>query len=143
MDDLLNNSLIDVAGDAVSASASIDDDGDVIDLSACDGVLFCTQITDSAAGGVAKLRIEAGDATDELSDISGSEVSATCTTADDLNGLLLVSQYHSGNKRYAAAHRLSSTAAIAFGPVIAIRYGVHKAPVTQGDTIADSASVVG
>jgi hypothetical protein len=106
-------------------------------------VLFLQVIDDSVATGVATLTIEQNTADQDagMAALAGAVASATCTVNDDLNGKLLAVDVYRPRERYVQAVRTSLTANIAFGQLIAIRYGTRKRPVTSDASIAAAASV--
>lgn len=140
---LLSNVEVLEIGAPVTAGSSIDNNSDRIDTADCDGVLFIAAVTDSVATGVATLTIEqnAADSDTGMTALAGAVATATCATNDDLNGRLFVIDVYRPGERYIQAVRTSATANIAYGTVVAIKYGVRKAPVTQGATVLASASV--
>lgn len=128
---------------AVAAASNTDDDSGIVDTDDCEGVVFVTTIEDSAATGVATMTIEqnTADSASGMAALSGAAATATCAVNDDLNGTLLIVDVHKPRERYLRANRTSATANIAFGPVIAIKYGTRKMPVTQGATVSQATSV--
>jgi len=73
--------------------------------------------------------------------ITGGAATATCVVSDDLNGHLLVAEVYHPDERYVQCALTSATANIAFGTVVAIRYGAKKFPITEDTTVSDSVSV--
>jgi len=129
---------------AISAASNTDNDSDIVDMSGFEGCLFIVPIVDSVATGVATLTIEGDDAnaTAGMVALTGAEATATCTTNDDLNGTYLIVDVKRPIYQYLRANITSDTANIAFGHIMAIKYGPKKAPVTLTDE-ADSEIVVG
>lgn len=140
---LFKDILLSYGGAAVAAASNTDDNSTRLDMAGYEGVVFFTTITDSVATGVATLTVEqnTSDSDTGMAALSGAAATATCAVNDDLNGELLVVDVYRPKERYVQAVRTSATANIAFGEVLAIRYGAKKMPVTADDTVADSASV--
>lgn len=140
---LLKDILASVAGVAVVAGATIDSNGSRLDMAGYEGVLFLQVIDDSVATGVATLTIEQNTADQDagMAALAGAVATATCVVNDDLNGKLLAVDVYRPRERYVQAVRTSLTANIAFGQLIAIRYGARKLPVSSDASIAASASV--
>ena len=143
---ILSNTQIDYVNDAVSAASNTDDNSTILDMSGFEGVCFVVPITDSAATGTATLSIEAStsNADTYMTAVTGAIVTGTCTTSDDLNGMLLVVDVYRPQKRYVQGTITSGTANMAFGATTAIRYSSKSKPITQdSDTVAASAVAVG
>lgn len=140
---LLKDILASVAGVAVVAGATIDSNGSRLDMAGYEGVLFLQVIDDSVATGVATLTVEQNTADQDagMAALAGAVASATCVVNDDLNGKLLAVDVYRPRERYVQAVRTSLTANIAFGQLIAIRYGTRKLPVTSDASVAAAASV--
>lgn len=141
MRSLLKSSAIDYAGALVSAASNTDSNSSRFDMAGYDGVTFICTITDSVATGVATLTIET-NSSDADSGMTASAAVATATSAtnDDLNGMLLIAELHRPLERYVQGVRVSATANIAFGEIIAIRWCGDKSPVTQSSTTVANAS---
>lgn len=141
---LLKNAEFVWAGAAIAAAASIDNNSARIDMSDAESVLFVTTIDDSFATGVATLKIEESDEDSDtgMTAVAGLSASKTSLVNDDLNGTLLIAEYANPNKRYVQGVRVSATANIAFGPIVAIKRN-RIVPVTQGATVAAAAVVAG
>ncbi|MDM7994325.1 MAG: hypothetical protein QUT30_01435 [Acidobacteriota bacterium] len=137
--------LVGEVGAPIANANNTDSNSDILDMSGYEGVIFIAPVTDSAAGGVATLTAEANTANSDsgMAAITGAAATATCAINDDLNDKLLVVNVYRPQKRYIQAVRTSATANIAFGSLIAIRYGAKELPVTADSTILDSADVVG
>lgn len=140
---LLQDILASVAGVAVVAGATIDSNGSRLDMAGYEGVMFLQVIDDSVATGVATLKVEqnTADSDSGMAALAGAVAEATCTVNDDLNGKLLLVDVYRPRERYVQAVRTSLTANIAFGQLIAIRYGTRKLPVASDASVAASASV--
>lgn len=140
---LLKDILASVAGVAVVAGATIDSNGSRLDMSGYEGVLFIQPIDDSVATGVATLTVEqnTADSDSGMAALAGAVATATCAVNDDLNGKVLMVDVYRPRERYVQAVRTSATANIAFGQMIAIRYGARKLPVANDATVAAAASV--
>jgi len=142
---LSNNSLISEAAAPISASSSIDTNTDILDMAGYDGVCFIVPMTDSVATGVATLTVEQNTANSDtgMAALSGASASATCTTSDDLNNLLLVVDVYKPVERYVQGVLTSATANIAYGNTVAIRYKGSKCPITADASVSASTSVYG
>lgn len=140
---LLKDVLAGVAGVAVAVGASIDSNGSRLDMAGYEGVLFIQPIDDSVATGVATLTVEqnTADSDSGMAALAGAAATATCAVNDDLNGKVLVVDVYRPRERYVQAVRTSATAGIAFGQLIAIRYGARKLPVADDATVAHAVSV--
>lgn len=127
----------------VAAASNTDNNSDIIDMAGYEGVVFIVPIEDSAATGVATLKVEQNTANSDsgMAAISGASAAKTCTVNDDINGTLLVVEVYRPRERYVQAVCTSATANIAFGTMIAILYGARKVPITEHSTISTSASV--
>jgi len=133
------------AADLISASSSIDTNTSRIDTAGCDGIMFITTITDSAATGIATLTAQSStaDSDSAMAAITGASATATSATNDDLNDTLLIVDVFKPDERYVQGTLSSSTANIAYGQTIAIKYNVRSKPVTQGATVQASTAVIG
>jgi len=116
---------------AVAAGAAIDDDSAIIDMAGFEGVILMTTIEDSVATGVATLTVEqnAANSSVGMAALAGAVATLTSAANDDLNGQLLAVDVYRPAERYLRVNRASATALIAFGSVIAVRYGARKLPV--------------
>lgn len=141
--DLLKSILASVAGVAVVAGATIDSNGTRLDMAGYEGVLFIQVIDDSVATGVATLKVEQNviDSDTGMAALAGAVATATSATNDDLNGKLLMVDVFRPRERYVQAVRTSLTANIAYGQLIAIRYGTRKLPVASDATVLSAVSV--
>lgn len=136
---LTQNVEIREVGAPVAAGSSTDSNSDRIDMQNYESVTFIVPIEDSGATGVATFKIEENDADSDtgmaaVADPEAISVSATCAVNDDLNGTLLVVEYRRPRKRYVQAVRVSATANIAFGTVIALLVP-RQLPVTDHATV--------
>lgn len=141
---LTQNEKIEEVNAPVAAGSSIDDNSDILDMQGWDGVVFIVPITDSAATGVAALTVEQNTANSDtgMAALSGAQATATCAVNDDLNDTLLIVDVYKPRERYVQGVVTSTTANIAFGNTIAIRYKGKKLPVAQGASVQDIAQVV-
>lgn len=119
------------AAAAVVAGAAIDNDSDIIDMAEYEGVVFMTTIEDSVDTAVAAMAVEANDADSGvgMAVLAGALATLTCAADDDLNGKILAVDVYRPAQRYLRVKRTSDVANIAFGSVVAIRYGARKLPV--------------
>ena len=140
------NENVEVAyvGAAISNANNTDSNSTRLDMQGWDGVLFVTTITDSAATGVATLKVEqnTSDSDTGMTALTGASAAVTCAVNDDVNGKILIVDVREPRQRYVQAVRTSATANIAFGEVIAIRYGPRLAPAALSSTAAAAAEVV-
>lgn len=141
---LNENVAIDYVGIAVSNSSSTDSNSTRLDMSNWDGVVFVTTITDSAATGVATLKVEqnTSDSDTGMAALTGASAAVTCAVNDDVNGKILIVDVRQPRERWVQGVRTSATANIAFGEILAIRYGPRLAPAAASSTTAASAEVV-
>lgn len=141
---LLDHAEIRVVNDAISNASNTDDNSTRIDMQGWDGVCFITPIEDSAATGVATLKVEQNTADSDtgMAALSGASAAVTCAVNDDINSKALIVDVYRPTERYVQGVLTSATANIAFGPTIAILYRGSKVPVTPGATIANYAKVV-
>lgn len=137
----LDGLVVKYLGAAVAAasdtSASPDDP---IDMSGYDSVIFVSAITDSVATGVAGLKVQGGDSSDDLSDLDDASASTTSSEDDDLNGETLQIGMYRPTNRYLKPVRTSATANIAFGELYAI-LTPHLCPPDTDSTVAAMAKV--
>lgn len=141
---LLNNAEFQWVGAAVAAASNTDSNSTRIDTSDCESVLFVTTIDDSVATGVATLKIEENDADSDagMTAVVGLTVSKASAINDDINNTLLIVEYANPNKRYVQGVRVSATANIAFGPILAIKRKRIN-PVVQGATVSGAKVLAG
>ena len=136
---ILKNCLISEALAPVSASSSIDSNSAILDMAGYEGVIFIVPIEDSVTSGVATLTIQHNTANSDSGMAATDAVATvTCVSSDDINQQLLVAELYKPTKRYVQGTVTSSAANIAFGTMIAIRYGPRKGPVTEDATVSDS-----
>lgn len=146
MQSILKNCQIDYVGALIANASNTDSNSTRLDMQGWDGVIFMTTITDSANTGVATLKIEENSADSDtgMTAISGATCSATDSGGDALNDKLLITECYRPRERYVQGVRVSATANIAFGEIIAIRYRGRSVPVTQStSTVNASATAVG
>lgn len=140
---LLKDIAIDVVGAPVAAANNTDANSTRLDMTGFEGVIFIAPVTDSVDTGVATLTVEQNTADSDtgMAALAGAVATATSAANDDLNGKALVVEVHRPRERYVQAVRASATANIAFGSVIAIRYGARRVPLADAATILASATV--
>ncbi|MDF3413281.1 hypothetical protein HKX54_02335 [Sulfitobacter sp. M57] len=128
---LLNNLAPLVLGNAIAAASNTDDDTAIIDMAGFEGVVFMASIDDSAATAVAEIKVQqsAANAGGGMVDLVGAVATLTSAVDDDLNAQFLAVDVFRPTERYLRVNRASNTANIAFGSVIAIRYGARKVPI--------------
>lgn len=141
---LNENVAIDYVGAAVSNASNTDSNSTRLDMAGWDGVVFVTTITDSAATGVATLKVEqnTSDSDTGMAALTGASAAVTCAVNDDINGKILIVDVREPRERWVQGVRTSATANIAFGEIIAIRYGPRLAPAAASSTTAAAAEVV-
>lgn len=141
MHKLSDNLEVRYVGALVAAGSSIDNNSTIIDMQNYESVMFVAAITDSVATGVATLTIQSSDANSDgaMAAVNGTAISKTCTTNDDINGTVLVSEIYHPDKRYVQATRSSATANIAYGDIVAILKPRQK-PAVNGATVSGLAS---
>ncbi|MGD9879018.1 MAG: hypothetical protein AB7E70_21025 [Hyphomicrobiaceae bacterium] len=140
---LAKNCTVEYVGTAVSAANNTDDNSSIVDTADCEGVMFIAPITDSVAGGVATLTIEQNtvNSGSGMAAIAGSAVAGTSGTNDDLNGKVLITEVIRPRERYVQAVRTSATQNIAFGDLVAVKFGHRKVPSTDHADVITKASV--
>lgn len=143
MQNFLKNNVVAEVMAPVAAASDTDSNSDIIDTKDCEGVVFIVPITDSVATGVATLTVEQNTANSDsgMAALSGATATKTCTVNDDINGTLLAVEVHKPRERYVQGVVTSGTANIAFGNMVAIKYGQRKLPVTADDTMSASTVV--
>lgn len=143
MQNLLSNVEVLEINAPVSAGSSIDDNSDIVDTDDCEGVLFVVPIEDSVDTGVATLTIEQNSANSDsgMAALAGAVATATSAANDDLNGTVLMVDIYRPRDRYIQGVLSSTTADIAYGTMIAIKYGRRVHPVSQGATVSASTVV--
>lgn len=144
----MNNELIDNVVIAevlapVAAASSTDSNSDILDMSGFEGVIFIVPITDSAATGVATLNVQENTANSDSGMTTVDSATETCTANDDINNTLLIVAIHKPLERYIQGNVTSATANIAFGNMIAIKYGAKKLPITDDSSVSDVDQSVG
>jgi hypothetical protein len=139
MNFIKQNEILEVAA-PVAAALNTDDASDILDMANFEGVVFIQAITDSANTGVATLTAQQNtiNSASGMAALSGAVVTATAGDDDTLNDKLLVLEVHKPLERYLRVRRQSATANIAFGNMIAIRYGQRVLPEAESATIIDS-----
>lgn len=144
MKNLLTGVKLSYLKDGVIAGSSIDNDSDIIDMTGFEGVVFITPILDSVATGVATMTVEQNTAnsTSGMAALAGGVATATSGANDDLNGKVLVIDVYRPRKRYLRVNRISATANIAYGDVIAIQYAARNHPVAQAAAEVAASSIV-
>ena len=140
---LFKNVSVREVGAPVAAAANTDSNGDRIDMSGYEGVVFVCAVTDSVQNGVATLLVEqnTADSDSGMAALSGASATSTSAQNDDLNDKLLVVDVYRPAERYVQAVRTSSAANIAFGNVIAILYGPREKPTAEDTSVLDAAVV--
>jgi hypothetical protein len=140
---LLGEVSVREVGAPIANANNTDANSDRIDTAGYEGVMFIASVTDSAATGVATLKVEQNttDSDSGMAALAGATATATCAVNDDINDQLLIVDVFRPRERYVQAVRTSATANIAFGTVVAILYGPKTKPVADHSTVLDSAVV--
>ena len=123
--------------DAVAAGTDDTNEGTVLDMSNCQGVVFVAAFGEITATSVTKIVAQQGDESDG-SDMSDLEESAVSVTPATDNNKLVVLEIKKPAKRYVQCNVVRATANAVIDGMIAIQYGYSKLPVTQPDTVAHS-----
>jgi hypothetical protein len=141
---LLTDVSIREVGAPIGAADSTDSNSDRIDMANWTGVIFVAPVTDSVATRVATLKVEQNiaDSDSGMALLAGASATDTCAVNDDLNDQLLIVSVHEPHERYLQAVRVSATANIAFGSLVAILYGPRAQPVGDHSTVLDSVLAV-
>ena len=141
MHKLSDNLEVRYVGALVAAGSAIDNNSTIIDMQNYESVMFVAAITDSVATGVATLTIQSSDANSDgaMAAVTGTAVSKTSATNDDINGTVLISEIYHPDKRYVQATRSSATANIAYGDIVAVLKPRQK-PSVNGATVSGLAS---
>lgn len=126
----------------VANASNTDDNSTIIDTNGYESVTFITSITDSAATGVATLKIESNTANSDsgMAAVTSATTSVTCAVNDDINGTVLKVELRKPTNRYVQGVITSATANIAFGDTIAILKPL-RLPADDGATVSGSAYV--
>jgi len=140
---LLGEVSVREVGAPIANANNTDANSDRIDTAGYESVMFIASVTDSAATGVATLKVEQNTTNSDsgMAALAGATATATCVVNDDINDKLLVIDVFRPRERYVQAVRTSSAANIAFGTVVAILYGPNTKPVADHSTVLDSAVV--
>ncbi|CAA2142754.1 hypothetical protein [Hyphomicrobium sp. ghe19] len=127
---------------AVASASNTNDRSAIIDMADYESALFVTSIETATATGVATLKVEQNDASQDVGMSAVADALATRASIanGDLNGKLLLVEVRNPAKRYLQAVRTSAAANIAFGSVT-VFLRPRRFPVEQGDTVAASAFV--
>jgi hypothetical protein len=141
---LTKNVMIEEVNAPLTASNSIDDNSDILDMSGWEGVVFITPITDIVSGGVATLKVEQNTANSNtgMAAVAGGSATVTSGGNDDENDTLLIVDVYKPLERYVQAVLTSATQDVAYGSTIAIRYGKRVGPITEASSVQASAMVV-
>lgn len=128
----------------IAAASNTDSNTDIIDMQGYDGAVFITPITDSVDTGVAALTIEQNTANSDtgMAALSGAVHTKTSAANDDLNNTCLVVDIYKPRERYIQGVVTSTTANIAFGNTLVIKYKGSKAPVTAHASITGAVTVI-
>ncbi|WP_300009701.1 hypothetical protein [uncultured Roseobacter sp.] len=140
---LLNSlALMHLAG-TVAAADNTDADSAIIDMAGYEGVILFTTVEDSVSGGIATATVEqnADNSGAGMAALAGAVATLTSAANDDLNGKFLAIDVYRPRERYLRLNRASSGANIAFGPVMALRYGQRKLPAPDVDDMGALVSV--
>ena len=143
MKSLLKNSKITRIMAATAAGTTDTLSSDIIDMGGFEGVMFICKVSDAAATAVGTLTVQQNTANSAsgMATLSGEAVAFTFAAADGDDDMLIIDVYRP-QEHYLRAQLTRATANIEVGGIIAIQYGAHEAPVTQGATVLDSALYV-
>lgn len=141
--ELIENVVIAEVLAPIAAASNTDSNSDILDMAGYEGVIFLVPITDSAATGVATLNVQENTANSDSGMTTVDTATKTCTVNDDINNTLLIVAVHKPLKRYIQGNAVSATANIAFGNMIAIKYGAKKLPITDDTSVSDVDHSVG
>ncbi len=130
-------------GAAVAAASNTDNNSDRIDMTDYQAARFFVTITDSAATGVATLKVEGNDTDSDsgMTLITSASHAKTCAINDDLNDKVLMVEVRNPSYRYIQGVRTSATANIAFGEIY-VELIPRRVPVTQHSSIHTSPAYV-
>lgn len=124
--------------EAAAAAAQTELTTDVIDTADCDGVVFVAHLGDVTTGSV--LGFVADDSATGVGAWDDLEGPLAFTAgASDADNKLLILDVHKPERRYVRARLTRTTANAVVNGITAIKYGKRSVPVTQGDTVLDSA----
>lgn len=117
----------------VAASATTDVNSSILDMAGFEGVVFLTSLSTANATNTIKVQQSATNATDDMTDLAGTEVSSGTTDED------LIVEVHKPGARYVRAV-VSRGAATTVENIWAALYGKggqHAASTLAGTAIAE------
>ncbi len=122
---------------AIAAGKDDTNEGVVLDMANCQGVVFIAAFGTISDTSVTKIVAQQGDESDgsDMADLKGSAVSVTPGTD---NNKLVVLDIKKPAKRYVQCNIIRATANAVIDGVIAIQYGLSKVPATQPSTVAST-----
>lgn len=127
-----------------AVAGTTDLDGDVLDMTGYDGVLFIAILGDATSGSVLELQAF-GNTANSTSSPTPVELSADSVTytagASDADNKLMVLDVLRPNYRYVFARLVIDTQNCVVDGMIAIQYRAKSPPVTQGSTVLASALI--
>lgn len=135
---LLSNSELKVCHAGAVAGSTDITDAVSVDMQGYDGVMFIAQLGALTSSQVTKLAAYGADADTNHAALSGAE---TLAAADADSDKLLILDVVRPLHRYIKPVLKRGTANAVLDGIIAIRYRVSKAPVTQGSTVSKSLTV--
>lgn len=139
MNNLLNNVEF-VVVEAAASAAQTELVTDTIDLAGWTGVVFVAHLGDVTTGSVLGLAAYDSDESNANFDDLDDPLAFTAGASDADNKLLILDVCRP-TRRYVRASLTRTTANAVVGGIVAIKYGPLNAPVTQGDTVLDSATL--
>ena len=116
---------------APTAAGTTDVNGTGINMSAAEGVLFVVGFGTITSGAVTSVIAEESDNDSDYTAITGASV----TVADDDDNLIAVLDVRNFSKKYVrcTVDRATQNAVVDLG--VAVIYGNHATPITQGATV--------
>jgi len=135
---LLSNVLITrvvaAVGDGQAATT-----GDILDMSGYEGVMFIAKFADVTNAAVLTLAAQGGALVGggDMATLAGTVTHTAASAGGDDDDLLVLDVYKP-LERYIRPVLTSATQNAVKDGVIAIQYGAHSVPTTQGATVLDS-----
>lgn len=125
-----------VLGAAIAGANNTNANSDIIDTADCEGVIFIATLGNSTTAGVARLLVEQNDADSGtgMAALAGAMAEVTSADTNDLANQVLIVDVYQPRERYLRAVRQTATQNVAFGSLIAIKYGTRKAPIALADS---------
>jgi len=135
---LLNHVKVDKVINSVSAGTATNS-SDILDMQGFEGVMFVASMGDVSNTSVITLQVQQNTSNSASGmatlDDATTSFTADASTADDK---LLIVDCVKPLKRYVRCQLITATANGEIDSVIAIRYGAHAKPITQGSDVVAS-----